>query len=122
HFQAQAALQDPIELRAFFDHDRVLRRQRRQAAAQFQQRRHTRGRVVGFERSYDLIGEFPDLHAAGDAGPGGVDAVHDVLLRRFTRQDLERLRPRAAATAAAEVAETLRLVHRATAAGEVAER
>ena len=69
----------------------------RQPLAHRQQRGDAGGGVLGVELRDDLIGQPPDLGAAGHAGPGGIDAVDNVLGRRLAAQERERLGPRAAA-------------------------
>ena len=71
------------------------------------------------ELGNDFVGQLADFRAARHAAPGRVHAVHDVVRRGFTVEQLKRFGSRTAT--AAKIIEALRLVHRAAAAGQFVE-
>jgi hypothetical protein len=113
--EAEACLDDPIELRPLVAHDGILG-QPGEPAADREQRGHGRGRVLGIEGRDRLVARARDLGAARHAVPGRVHAVEEIGRRRVAGEQHERLDPRALVHGRGADAEALRPVH-ATAPG-----
>ena len=93
--EPETALDRPVELAALLGHEGVGG-ERGEPLADRQQAGHARGGVLRVELRDRLVGQLRDLGPAREAGPGRVDAVHDVFGRRLAAQERERVGARAA--------------------------
>ena len=93
--QPEAAVDRPVELATLLEHDGIGGK-RGDPLADRQQGGHASGGVFPVELRDRLIGELRDLGPSRHAGPGRVDAVHDVFRCRLAAQERERAHLRAA--------------------------
>ncbi len=119
--EAQARLDDPIELLALVAHERI-RGERGEPAADRKQRGHASGRVLRVEFRDHVVDRPRDLCAARHAVPRRVHAAEEIPRGRLAGEQHEGLDPRALVHGRAADAEALRLVHAAAAGGDRRER
>ena len=77
HVEAEAGLQDAVELRAFVGDERVSG-QSRELGANRQQSGNRSGGIIELKLGERVGGEPADLSAAGNAVPSEIDAVHQI--------------------------------------------
>src|SRR6185437_16930206 len=110
-FEPEAMLDDAIELRAFFGDKRIGGLKRGELLVQYQQCGNAGGGFFRIELSDDFAGEFADVRTAGNARPGGVDAVKDVVGGGVAGEKFKGFGARAATAAKSKAIEALGFVH-----------
>jgi hypothetical protein len=115
--EADARLDDPIELLALVTHQ-AIRGERGQPAADREQRGQGGGCVLRAEARNGLVDRPRDVGASGHAVPCRVHSVEEIPRRRVPVEQHERLDPRALVHWRGAEPEALCLVHGAATRGD----